>query len=380
MIPPFAEPVYVTRPMLPSLEEMHHELEEIWGSQWLSNNGPKHRKFEEEIRTRLHVPFVSLFNNGTIALLVAVKSVDLSGEVITTPFTFPATPHALAWNGIAPVFCDIDDATMTLDPTRLEALITPRTSAIMAVHVYGIPCDVHAIDALASRHGLKVIYDAAHAFLVEIDGTGIGNFGDLTMFSFHPTKLFHSGEGGALSFRDPTLKARIELLKNFGIKSEDEVLVPGLNGKMNEMQAALGHVNLLHLEKEREERREIIDAYRELLRGVPGLRFTDLPAGVRPSYQYFVVRVDSKRFGLSRDQLYEELKAYNVFARKYFFPLCSDYACYRGLPSSDPEKLPTAHRVVSEVLCLPLYGALGLEAVAAICEMIQEIHHRHARG
>jgi dTDP-4-amino-4,6-dideoxygalactose transaminase/carbonic anhydrase/acetyltransferase-like protein (isoleucine patch superfamily) len=380
MIKPFDEPIYVTRPMLPELQEVYAQIEEIWASKWLSNNGPKHRRFEEEIRGSLKVPYVSLFNNGTTALLVAVKSLGLTGEVITTPFTFAATTHSLAWSGITPVFCDIDDATMNLDPAKVEGLITSKTTGILAVHVYGTPCDVLAIDRIATRHGLKVIYDAAHAFNVEINGTGIGNFGDISMFSFHPTKLFHSGEGGALAFRDADLKPRIELLKNFGIKNEEEVLFPGINGKMNELQAALGLVNLTHLDVEREKRRVIIETYRRQLGQVKGISCQGPLEGVRPSYQYFVIRIDRDLFGLSRDMLYDGLKTYNVFSRKYFYPLCSDYDCYRTLPSANPTRLPIAHRVVREVLCLPLYGGLELGAVEMICEIIKEIQQRHAQG
>ena len=368
---PFDEPIYVTRPLLPDLKEIYHELQKIWASKWLSNNGPEHQIFEEEIRRRLKVPNVSLFNNGTIALLVAVNSLRLKGEVITTPFTFPATPHALFWNGITPVFCDIDEKSMTINPDKIEQMVTTRTTAILGVHIFGTPCHIEKIQEIANRHGLKVIYDAAHAFDTEVDGTGIGNFGDISMFSFHATKLFHTAEGGALTYKDTDLKRRIDLLKNFGIKSEDEVVMPGINGKMNEIQAALGLINLRYLEAEREKRKRIIDTYKQCLRDIEGIRLNEIPKNVRNSYQYFAIRVNKARFGMSRDEIYTRLKEYNVFSRKYFYPLCSDYPCYRNLPSADPANLPVAKKVVNEVLCLPLYGELAISSVEKICEIMK---------
>ena len=367
---PFDEPIYVTRPLLPDLKELYHELEKIWASKWLSNNGPAHQIFEEEIRQRLKVPNVSLFNNGTIALLVAVNSLRLKGEVITTPFTFPATPHALFWNGIAPVFCDIYENSMTIDPDKIEQALTSRTTAILGVHVFGAPCHIEKIQEIADHHGLRVIYDAAHAFDTEVDGTGIGNFGDVSMFSFHATKLFHTAEGGALTCNDTDLKRSIDLLKNFGIKNEDEVVMPGINGKMNEIQAALGLINLRYLEMERKKRERIVDTYIRCLSNIEGLSLNELPKSVRNSYQYFVIRVSQALFGVSRDEIYTRLKEYNVFSRKYFYPLCSDYPCYRHLPSADPSSLPVAQKVVNEVLCLPLYGELAISSAEKICEMI----------
>ncbi len=368
---PFDDPIYVTRPLLPDLKEFHHELEEIWESKWLTNNGPKHRKLEEEIRQTLKVPYVSLFNNGTIALIIAVNSMRILGEVITTPFTFPATPHVLSWNGINPIFCDIDEKTMNIDTNKIEQMITPRTTAILGVHVFGTPCDVQGIQEIANRYGLKVIYDAAHAFDARIDDTGIGNFGDISMFSFHATKLFHTAEGGALTFKDQNLKVRIDLLKNFGIKNEEEVVMAGINGKMNEIQAALGLINLRYLEKEREKRKKVVETYKSHLSNIEGITTNELPTSVRNSYQYFVIRVNKEKFGISRDEVYERLKGYNVYSRKYFYPLCSDYPCYKYLPSSNPGNLPVAKKVVSEVLCLPLYGNLDISKVEGICEIIR---------
>lgn len=365
------DPILVTRPLLPDLDAFTNRLKDVWDSRWLSNGGHQHNTLEQRIRERLEVGNVSLFSNGTIALLVAVQSLRLQGEVITTPFTFPATTHVLWWNGVTPVFADIDPETMTLDPASVERVITQRTSGILGVHVYGIPCDVSALGDIADRHGLRVIYDAAHAFEAEIDGVGIGNFGDISMFSFHPTKLFHSGEGGCLTYNDPNLKARIDLLKNFGILNESEVIMPGINGKMNELQAALGLIVLEIVDEERERRLRIRRQYEQELNGLPGLKIPKLPAGVKDSGQYMVIRIQASEFGCSREQVYQALRENNIFSRKYFFPLTSDYACYRGLSSARPELLPNAHMVANEVLCLPYYGELTENDISEICEVIR---------
>jgi dTDP-4-amino-4,6-dideoxygalactose transaminase len=370
MFNPFPEKIYVTRPMLPDLQDVSNSLEEIWKEQILTNGGPQHQALERALCQTLKVPSLSLFNNGTIALITACQALELSGEVITTPFTFPATPHILAWNQITPVFCDIDPVTMNIDATKIEALITEKTSAILGVHVYGTPCDVFAIEEIAQRHGLKVIYDAAHAFGVEIAGRGIGSFGDVSMFSFHATKLFHTAEGGCITF-NPDMKQHVDLLKNFGIKNEDEVILPGINGKMNEIQAALGLINLKSLEEERQRRAEIIKVYREELLDVEGITLVNLPENVRSSFQYFVIRIHQDKFGISRDEVHCRLKDYNVITRKYFNPLCSNYECYRHLPSAQPELLPVAHEIVQEVLVLPLYGQLSIESAKTICAMLR---------
>lgn len=368
---PFKDPIYITRPILPDLDQVRAKLAEIWDAQWLTNNGQQHQQLEKKLREALKVPYLSLFNNGTIALIVACQSLRLFGEVITTPFTFAATPHVLTWNNIKPIFCDIDPLTMNIDADKIESMITPQTTGILAVHVFGTPCDVVAIQEIADRYGLKVLYDAAHAFGCEIEGRGVGTYGDISMFSFHATKLFHTAEGGALSFNNPHLKARIDLLKNFGIKNEEEVVMPGINGKMNEIQAAIGLLVLEYVEREMEKRKILLDTYREILQDVPGITFLhDLP-GVKNSYQYFVIRINREVFGLSRDEVYERFKAYNVFARKYFYPLCSDYTCYRHLPSSSPANLPVARKIVSEVLSLPFYGGLAVDDAARICEMLK---------
>lgn len=372
----FQEPIYVTRPFLPNLEEVNVLLQDIWEEQILTNGGPKHQELEKALCDTLKVQGLSLFNNGTIALIIACQALGLKGEVITTPFTFPATPHVLTWNNIKPVFCDIDPLTMNIDTSKIESLITPETSAILGVHVYGTPCNVFEIERIAKKHGLKVIYDAAHAFGVEIDGRGIGTFGDISMFSFHATKLFHTVEGGCLAYNNRDLKSYIDLLKNFGIKNEDEVILPGINGKLNEIQAAIGLINLKHLEEERKRRAALIHLYKTRLAEVEGVSFIDLPSNIVPSYQYFVIRVSEKNFGMSRDELHLKLKEYNVITRKYFKPLCSDYQCYQHLPSATQERLPVAYSVVNEVLALPLYGTLALEDVEIICELIHSLTTR----
>ena len=370
MIRPFTEPIYVTRPLLPPLDDVRARLEEVWRSQWLTNWGDQHARLERALTDRLGVAQLSLFNNGTIALLVAIRALDLRGEVITTPFTFPATPHALAWTGVTPVFADIDPVRLTIDPTRAEALITPRTTAILGVHVYGVPCDVEALATVAARHGLRLLYDGAHAFGVRCGGRGIGTFGDATMFSFHATKLFHTAEGGAIACADAALRHRIERQKNFGIAGQELVECVGINGKMNELQAALGLSVLAGMDVEIEQRRAILAIYQERLGGVRGLTLMPELPGVENSYQYCAVRIDGSRFGRSRDEVQQTLKTYNVFARKYFYPLCSDYDCYRDLPSADPACLPVARLAASQVLCLPLYGSLEPSAVRTICDIM----------
>jgi len=371
---PFDKPLFVTRPLLPPLEELCNSLQDIWDAQWLANNGAKHKELESKLRDYLKVPHLSLFNNGTIALLVAIKALELTGEIITTPFTFAATAHSISWMGLEPVFVDIDPVTMCIDPNRIEEAITPKTSAIMPVHVFGTPCDVKAIGEIANRYNLKIIYDAAHAFGTEIDGTGIGNFGNITMYSFHATKLFNSAEGGALTCKSEELKKKIDLLKNFGIKNEEEVVEVGINGKMNELQAAMGLAVLEHIEEERQKRATIKKTYVENLKGIPGIKLMpDLP-GVRSSYQYFAIRIDEEEFGRSRDYVYEKLKKYNVFARKYFHPLCSNYECYKHLPSTNSKNLPVAIKIGKEVLSMPFYGNLANFLAKDICLLLKSLN------
>jgi dTDP-4-amino-4,6-dideoxygalactose transaminase len=383
MVAAFDQPIYVTRPILPDLGLVTEKLEQIWAAQWLTNGGGQHNLLEARLRERLAVPYLALFNNGTNALMAAVDCLGLSGEVITTPFTFVATTHSLAQNGLVPVFCDVDQSTMNIDATRIESLITPRTTAIMPVHVYGMPCDVERIDDVARQHGLKVIYDAAHAFGTEVDGVGIGNFGDVTMYSFHATKTFHTVEGGALAFADPELKQRIERYKNFGICDEETVSMVGFNGKLNELQAAVGLTVLDCLDDELAKRRNIIRLYRDHLNGVDGIELAPLMLGVASNPSYFVIRVDEAAFGCSRDDVYGLLREHNVFARKYFYPLCSEFGPYRRLPSSSADRLPVATRIARQVLALPLYGALEESYVDRICELILSARsgrRRHPAG
>lgn len=371
MLKPFSEPVYVTRPLLPDLKDVIKNLKEVWKSQWLTNGGSQQQLLEESLCRTLKVPALSLFNNGTTALMVACRSLNLEGEVITTPFTFPATPHVLSWLGCTPVFCDIDPVTMNIDADKIESLITPRTTGILAVHIFGTPCDVKKIQRIADRYHLKVIYDAAHAFEVEIDGEGIGNFGDASMFSFHATKLFHTAEGGALAFGRRAWKKEIDWLKNFGIKSPNEVVMVGINGKMNEIQAVLGLAILKLKDKERMRRRRLFETYKGCLGDVAGVSFVENPPNVKNSYQYFVIRINEKLFGRSRDYVYKKFKEYNIFTRKYFFPLCSDYPHYRNLTSVKPKRLPVAHCAVKEVLSMPFYGGLSSGDVQKICDILK---------
>lgn len=370
---PFKEPIYVTRPLLPDLARVEDKLKEIWESKWLTNCGPQHELLEAALMEKLKVPYLSLFNNGTTALLIACQSLRLSGDVITTPFTLAATPHVLTWNNIRPIFCDVDSETMNIDADKIEQMITPQTTAILAVHVFGTPCNVKKIQEVADYYGLKVVYDAAHAFGVEINGKGIGNFGDVSAMSFHATKLYHTIEGGALMHNSPHLKKRIDFLKNFGIKNEEEVVMPGINGKMNEIQAAMGLINLEFVEEEREKRRRLIEVYREELADVPGVKLPVVLENVKMNSQYFVIRINEQRFGHSRDFVYDAFKKYNVYTRKYFHPLCSEYTCYRQLPSSNPKNLPIAVQTGKEVLSMPLYGELQENDVRKICGILKEL-------
>lgn len=367
----FKEPIYVTRPLLPDLDLVTNKLKEVWDSKWLTNNGPQHILLEKSLKETLKVPYLSLFNNGTIALMVACQSLRLSGDVITTPFTFAATPHVLTWNNINPIFCDIDPITMNIDADKIESMITPQTTGILAVHVFGTPCDVEKIQEVANRYGLRVIYDAAHAFGVEIGNKGIGTFGDISMMSFHATKLYHTVEGGALMHNDCHLKARIDLLKNFGIKNEEEVVMPGINGKMNEVQAAIGLIMLDCIDEERQKRAILTHIYREELETVDGITLMPILDNVRHNYQYFVIRIDEEKFGVSRDYVYDHFKEYNVFTRKYFHPLCSEYTCYRQMSSANPVHLPVANEVGKEVLSMPLYGELSTDDIRKICSILR---------
>ena len=366
---PFDKPILVTRPFLPSLDEFTEGVKGIWDNHWLTNNGPTVRRFTRELSNYYETDNLCLFNNGTLALQIGLQGMGISGEVITTPFTFVATSHALYWNKIRPVFVDIEPDYYTLNPEAVEAAITPWTSAILAVHVYGFPCRLNALADIARRHKLALIYDAAHAFGVTVGGRPISHFGDMNMFSFHATKLFHSIEGGMLTFRDSGLKQTFDYLKNFGFKNEVEVVMPGTNAKMNEMQALMGILVFKHLENLIESSRKIDATYRGCLKDVPGIKFPPLlPADVKYNFAYQPIEIDKEEFGMSRDALYESLKEYNVFSRRYFYPLLCDFSCYRSIALKDP--LLTARQVSERILCLPVYPDLAVEDVVRICEVI----------
>lgn len=369
---PFGQPVYVTRPLLPDLQIYTAALQGIWQRQWLTNKGQLHDRLERALCHHLRVPHLSLVNSGTSGLMLAFRALELSGEAVTTPLTSPATVSALTWCGLTPVFADIDPLELTLDPDAVERAITPRTRAIVGVHIYGIPCRIDQLRAIAERYKLRVIYDAAHAFGTEIDGEPVIKSGDATILSFHATKLFNTAEGGAVVTQDRDLKQRIDLLKNLGIEDEITVNVPGINARMNELEAALGLANLDLVEPERCARDEIAQIYSERLAGLAGVSCVAMPTGVRNSQLYSVIRVTDAS-PVSRDDLYEHLKPFNVFARRYFYPLCSNFSFCRDLPSADSRNLPVANRVAQEVLCLPLYSELGAAGAHRICDIIEYI-------
>ena len=369
MVKPFKEPVYVTRPFLPPIDEFARGLEEIWQSRWLTNEGPLLQRFTREMSTYFETGNISLLNNGTLALQIALQGMKISGEVITTPYTFVATTHALFWNKIRPVFVDIEPDYYTLDPGKVEEAITPRTTAILAVHVYGHPCKHDALADIARRHNLKLIYDAAHAFGVKVNNTPIAHFGDLAVFSFHATKLFHSIEGGMLVFKEAGLKSIFDYLKNFGFENEIEVVMPGTNAKMNEMQALMGMQVLKHLERIIRKRKKITGAYRELLEDIPGIHLVpEFSEDIEYNYASMPIEVDGREFGMDRDSLYEKMKQWNVFSRRYFYPLVCDYECYRGISNRD--SLTTAREVSGRILTLPIYSELALSDVERICEIL----------
>jgi dTDP-4-amino-4,6-dideoxygalactose transaminase len=363
--------VYVTRPHLPPLEEFIPYLREIWDSGWLTNNGQFHQQLEAALCTYLGVEHVSLFANGTLALICALQAERITGEVITTPFSFVATSHALLWNGIQPVFADIDPHSFNLDPEKIEAAITPRTTAIMPVHVYGSPCQMAEIARIADVYGLKVIYDAAHAFGVRQNGDSILNQGDLSVLSFHATKVFTTFEGGAIVCHDAKKKARIDYLKNFGIADEVTVVAPGINAKMNEVQAAFGLLQLRHMDHVMRSRAAIDQTYRKALAGIEGIMIPDQLANVERNYSYFPVLI-TESFPLSRDALYQHLREHGVYARRYFYPLISTFSMYRGLTSAAGDNLPVASRVAQQVLCLPIYPDLTEADQALIFKVIRD--------
>ena len=363
--------ILVTQPSLPPIDEFIISLKEIWGNKWLTNNGPFHEQFEEQLAEYLGVKYISLFSNGTLGLLTALQTLRISGDVITTPFSFVATTHSLWWNGIKPIFVDIEPNYFNLDIERIEAAITPNTTAIMPVHVYGNPCDVTGIQEIADKYGLRVIYDAAHAFGVKINDNSILNYGDLSVLSFHATKVFNTIEGGAIICHDEKTKKRIDYLKNFGIADEVTVVAPGINAKMNEIQAAFGLLQLKYVDENINKRKIITQKYRELLENLKGIHFLNDVEGVNHGYSYFPILVNSVESDYNRDELYERLKEKNVFGRRYFYPLISEFSTYRGLPSANPLNLPNAVRIASQVLCLPIYPELSLDEVEYICNIIK---------
>jgi dTDP-4-amino-4,6-dideoxygalactose transaminase len=362
------DPVYVTRPFLPPLEELLPYLEQIWVNRQLTNGGPFHQQLEQALCEYLGVEHISLFANGTLALVTALQALRITGEVITTPYSFVATAHSLLWNGIKPVFVDIDPETFNLDPAKIEAAITPQTTAILPVHVYGRSCDTGKIQKIADTYGLKVIYDAAHAFGVEDEGGSILRHGDLSILSFHATKVFTTFEGGAIVSPDEKTKKRIDYLKNFGFVDEVTVVAPGINGKMNEFQAAVGLAQLNHMGSVLAEREAIDRRYRELLADISGIRFLDRSTSKRSNYSYFPILV-ARDYPLSRDELYDRLRERGIYARRYFYPLISEFPMYRGFPSARGG-LTVAGNTAREVLCLPIYPGLCLQQIELISEVI----------
>lgn len=364
------EIITVTSPLLPNLNDFNEMLKKIWSSKWITNNGSFHKQLEKELATYLKVPYISLFTNGTLPLITALQALRITGEVITTPYSFVATTHSLWWNGIKPVFVDIDPTTGNIDPDKIEAAITPKTTAIMPVHVYGKPCDTERIQAIADKYGLKVIYDAAHAFGVEVNGESILNAGDMSTLSFHATKVYNTIEGGALVMHDEKTKKRIDYLKNFGFANEVEVVAPGINSKMDEIRSAYGLLNLKQVDAAIKARQQVAIQYREVLRPVEGIRFMDDMQGVKHNYSYFPIFVDADKYGMTRDELYFKMKEQNVLGRRYFYPLISEFSTYRGLASAAKENLPNAHMMADSVICLPMHHELSEKEIERILKSI----------
>jgi dTDP-4-amino-4,6-dideoxygalactose transaminase len=367
------KPILVTQPALPPLDEFIPYLKDIWGNKWLTNNGPFHQQFEKALAEYLGVKYISIFSNGTLALVTALQALRITGEVITTPYSFVATTHSLWWNGIKPVFVDIEPEYFNIDPEKIEAAITPKTTAILPVHVYGNPCNVERIQEIADIYGLRVIYDAAHAFGVNFNNESILNYGDLSILSFHATKVFNTIEGGAIVSQDAKTKKRIDYLKNFGFVDEVTVIEPGINAKMNEVQAAYGLLQLKHVDSYVEKRKNIVSLYREELKGVKGIHYLNDMPNVRQCYPYFPILINKNEYGKTRDELYDILKTKDIFGRRYFYPLISQFPTYRGLDSARPENLPVSTQVSKEVICLPIYSELELTEVKRICDLIKSI-------
>lgn len=362
--------ITVTSPLLPNLEDFNELLKDIWDRKWITNNGQFHQQLEKALAEYLKVPYISLFTNGTLPLLTALQALRITGEVITTPYSFVATTHSIWWNGCKPVFVDIEEETCGIDPNKIEAAITPKTTAIMPVHCYGKPVKMKQIQEIADKYGLKVIYDAAHAFGVEVDGESVLKAGDMSTLSFHATKVYNTLEGGALVMHDEKTKQRIDYLKNFGFAGETEVVAPGINSKVDEVRSAYGLLNLKQVDQAIAARQKVAQKYREALRNVPGIRFFDDMPGVRHNYSYFPIFINASEYGKTRDQLYFEMKEKNVLGRRYFYPLISDFSTYRGLPSATPDNLPVATKIANEVICLPMHHALSDEDIERVLNCI----------
>lgn len=371
--------ITVTSPLLPDLGEFNELLKDIWESKWITNMGQFHKQLEKALAEYLHVPYVCLFTNGTLPLMTALQALRISGEVITTPYSFVATTHSIWWNHCKPVFVDIDPRTGNMDPDKIEAAITPATTCIMPVHVYGKPCDTKRIQEIADKYGLKIIYDAAHAFGVEVPAeqygldaydekglAGIMNAGDMSTLSFHATKVFNTVEGGALVVHDEKTKKRIDNLKNFGITDDVTVIAPGINGKMDELRSAYGLLNLKQVDSAIESRHQVAVKYRDTLRSVDGITFWDDMPGVRHNYSYFPIFIDAEKFGMTRDELFFKMREQNVWSRRYFYPLISNFPTYSGLPSANKENLPLGNKMADDVLCLPMHHALSEEDIQRI--------------
>jgi len=362
--------IFVTQPYLPPLAEFIPYLEKIWDSKWLTNNGQFHQILEKELAEYLGVKYISLFANGTLALITALQEMRITGEVITTPFSFVATTHSLWWNNIKPIFVDIEPETFNLDPEKIEAAITPQTTALLPVHVYGNPCHIEKIQKIADIYGLKVIYDAAHAFGVKLNNKSILNFGDLSVLSFHATKVFNTFEGGAIICHDEKTKKRIDYLKNFGFVDETTVVAPGINSKMNEVQAAFGLLQLKYIDENIAKRKRIANNYREQLEKISGIKYLNDNDQVYHNYSYFPIIIDKEKFGISRDQLYSKLKEKGIFSRRYFYPLISNFSPYSSMKSSKLDNLPVANEIANSILCLPIYSDLELNEFNKIVEVI----------
>jgi len=364
------KPIYVTQPHLPDLKEFYPYLEAIWESKNLTNGGIFHQQLEEELCNYLGVEYISLFSNGTIAIVVALQALGIQGEVITSPYSFVATTNSLIWNNISPVFSDIDPISMNLDPARIESAITSKTQAILPVHCYGTPCDVERIQEIANKHQLKVIYDAAHSFGVKINGQSLLNYGDLSILSFHATKIFNTFEGGAVISHSPEMKRRIDQLKNFGFVDEVTVVESGINGKMSEINAAFGLLQLKHAKEVLSARQRVANSYNHGLKNMEGIVIPQNNLSDDSNHSYYPILV-TKNFRISRDQLYEKLKSEDIFSRRYFYPLISEFPMYKNIASSNSLNLPIATKIASEVLCLPIYPGLGEESVSKIIGMIK---------